>query len=144
MWFLFQDVLSNTENNMINQSINPILQSILKVFYFFMVQYQYEYDEVICVCIQCNNCIKLTPCLIYETLMIDIIPFLSKPSCFIKLVYNGWYKQRIKLIFLLIKTFLVSVQEGRGIIKLFFVTYMVLYLRISLILHSKTYMNWLL
>ena len=55
MWFLFQDVLSYTENNMINHSNNPILQSILKVFYFFMVQYQYEHNELIGVFIQCNN-----------------------------------------------------------------------------------------
>ena len=55
MWFLFQDILSYTANNMINHSNNPILQSIIKVFSFFMVQYQYEYDEVIGMCIQCNN-----------------------------------------------------------------------------------------
>ena len=55
MWFLFQDVLSYTENNMINHSNNPILQSIMKVFSFFMVQHQYEYDEVIGMSIQCNN-----------------------------------------------------------------------------------------
>ena len=82
MWFLFQDVLSYTESNMINQSNRFILQSILKVFSFFMVQYQYEYNEVTGVWIQCTNCKKLTPCPVYETVTIDIIPVFIKAVSF--------------------------------------------------------------
>ena len=55
---LFQDVFSFMENNMIDHAEFSLLRSVLKVFYLFKVNYQFENDEVTVVWIQCNKCIN--------------------------------------------------------------------------------------
>ena len=61
---------------------------------------------------------------------------LSKPLCFIVLVYHGWYKQRMNIILILMNIFLIDVQYGNGIIKLLFITYIGLYFNISFSMNS--------
>ena len=89
MWFLFQGVFSYTANDMNNHNDHPTLQSVLKVFSLFLVQYQYKYDEVVGVRIQCTNCNKNFPCQISETGTKYIIPVYIKAVVFFILVYRG-------------------------------------------------------
>ena len=52
-----------------------LLQSIIKVFYFFKAQFQFDKYEVTEVSIQCNFCNKTVSCKFSETVTIDIFPF---------------------------------------------------------------------
>ena len=47
--------LNSTANTMINHANYPTLQSILKVFYLLVVQFESENTEVRGVCIKCTN-----------------------------------------------------------------------------------------
>ena len=67
-----------------------LLQSMIKVFYLFKVQWQFEKDDITGVWIQCNNWNKTVTCQWSETVTIGKIPVLSNPFCSIMLVYIGW------------------------------------------------------
>ena len=56
MWFLFQEILKFTVNNVITQSDYPLLQSMLKVYFLFKLQVQFDGDELSEVWIQCTCC----------------------------------------------------------------------------------------
>ena len=59
--------------NMSEYSGYTLLQSMLKVFSFFKVQFQYSKDEATGVSIQCNYCNKKVTCKLSETVLMDIL-----------------------------------------------------------------------
>ena len=59
MWFLFQDILTFTGNNVILQSDHPLLQSMIKLFSLFKIQVKFDDDELSEVWIQCTCCKKI-------------------------------------------------------------------------------------
>ena len=56
MWFLFQDILTFTGNNFNPQLYYPLFQSMIKMFYLFKVQVQFDGDELSEFWIQCTFC----------------------------------------------------------------------------------------
>ena len=82
LWFLLQGVLIFTSNNMSEHSDDPLLKSMLKVFSFFKVQFQFAKDEVTEVSIQCNRCNKTVTCKFSETVTIDIFLVFIKAAVF--------------------------------------------------------------
>ena len=59
-----------------------LLQSIINVFYLFIVQFQFEKYEVTHVFIQRNRSNKTVTCQFYETVKIDILTVLIKAVVF--------------------------------------------------------------
>ena len=82
MCFLFQNVLSFKAKNIPENSYYPLLKSIIKVFSFFIVQFEFSKYEATKVLIQCNNFSKSENFELYETVTIDILIVFIKDIVF--------------------------------------------------------------
>ena len=89
LWLLFHDVLSFTAKNIPEKSDFPLLQSMIKVFYLFRVQHQFDNDEVTGVLIQCNICNKTVTCKFSKTVTIKILLVFTKYVVFHHVGYSG-------------------------------------------------------
>ena len=66
MWFLFQDILTFTGNNVEPQYDYPLLQPMIKVFYLFKIQFKFDGDEVLEVFIELSLCNRIASFQIYD------------------------------------------------------------------------------
>ena len=70
------------EDDITDHAVYTILKSMLRVFYLFMVKYQFENDEVTGVWIKCIHCNKNVTFQFSKTLTIDILPVFIKATMF--------------------------------------------------------------
>ena len=116
-WFLFRSVLSYIENHMTDHAVHTILKSMLKVFSFLVVQYQFENYEVTGVWIKSTHCNTKITCRFSKIVTIYILAVFITSVVFHHVGLSFLIESKDWYGFLLMKTFLVVVQEGNGIIK---------------------------
>ena len=120
---------------------SPILKSMLKIFSLFMVKYQFKDDDGTGVWIECTKCNKDLSYKISETLMIDIIAGFYQ-SRYFSLYWSIMDDTKKELVY-----FEVDEHFPHWCIywpwynTYIFITFMDLYLIISLLLHAKIDMN---
>ena len=141
MWFLFQDVLIFMANNIPQKYDITSLKSMLKVFYLLKVRFQFDNDEVIDVCIQCNRWNKVVTLQFSETVTIDIFTVFIKAVVFHHVGLLWMIEAKDKYQFSVDDHFIEWCTVGPWLNQIFSKNSMTPHLSNYLSLHVKTYMT---